>query len=543
MTTSSTYTTNRVQPLLTRLLTATIACLLLIGCAVAAEAPPTGVPAAPQVAAILTSAAQRLGWSSELTSRPDLRGRVWQIAASAPTELDLLQLALISVADSAGAPSLLDDLRAQGLVLGLYRGREAVISRPGDPLAHGRGIIAWRCGPYTLLAEDRSGAGAEEAIAAALADAAEAHNLCGLPASLVIRAHTDDLPGLHLRAFSMVPEMSQDYYDANAYGRVDFAFTLLDADGPHGEEDWFSVGPSKILFEGQALEFAVAAIQAATATLEPPPQAYVDRVIVVVRGRMLERLTGDTGARTLHLSNGEPLRITLPDSGTRIYVSDVVLISWTTMLGTWAHELGHTLYSKQASDHGIHRITDRYACRPSDCDQDDVALWDIMGYGSEAGAIRRTEPTHMSSYTKEAAGWLRYAPARLGETYTLMALEHQQAGDTILIVDDPLSDDPGAFYIVEARDGMTPFGAPSSGVMVYRVRPGRDGCGATLVALPEPPDPYPHYEWYMGRTVPTLYRLGDPEGHTVLELPGGLVVELLAESFAPYRVTVQVRGS
>ncbi|MBN1401310.1 MAG: hypothetical protein JXA74_10770 [Anaerolineae bacterium] len=511
-----------------------LAYMLAAGTSAAEVVPAVAAPEA-AIAQILGDAGTGLGWPREIVARPDLRGEAWQIAASGGA-----QRAVISVADGLQAPSLLDDLRVQGLVLGLYRGREAVISRPEDPLAAGRGVIAWRCGPYTLAAHDDAGAGREDAIAAALADAADAHNLCGLPASLVIRAETDDLPGTPSPYFAVQLDYFQMYYTANAYNRVDFAFTLGDADGPAGDDDWFSIGPALADYAGREFDLVVAALRAAAATLSPASPAYVDRVIVVTPFDTLNRATGSTSPRAMHVAGGAAFEIGLPATGGRVYVSDLVLISQADMLGTWAHELGHTLYSRVASAQGVHRITDRYICEETGGDVGDVGIWDLMGIGSETGAVRRAQPTHMSSYTKQAAGWLRYAPGRLNETYTLTALEWQQPNDAILTLDDPLSDDPGAFYIVEARDAAASYGPPTSGVIVYHVISASHGRGDTVTKLPlgEGAQAGPIRD--RSRARPTLHGVGDPDGRTRLDLPGGVCIELVSELFEPYRATVRV---
>ena len=155
----------------------------------------------------------------------------------------------------------------------------------------------------------------------------------------------------------------------------------------------------------------------------------------------------------------------------------------------------------------------------------------------------------MSSYTKEAAGWLRYRQAELGQEYTLTALESQNAGDEVLILDEPgergMETAPTGsgdgtrsdYYILEARDRTQPYGAPETGVVIYHVT--RDGSsgqryrGAGL--LPEwradgvcqrdrPPAQHPARR---GRGItggdelyPAQWR-GDPlAGRVVLALPG-----------------------
>ena len=91
---------------------------------------------------------------------------------------------------------------------------------------------------------------------------------------------------------------------------------------------------------------------------------------------------------------------------------------------------------------GLHRVSDRYQSDQPGRQLGHVGAWDLMGTGSRWGDPAGVAPTHMSSYTKEAAGWLRYLPAELGRHYRLEALENQSMGDHVLRVDDPSSDDP-----------------------------------------------------------------------------------------------------
>ncbi|MFH1085212.1 MAG: hypothetical protein V1772_05580 [Chloroflexota bacterium] len=497
-----------------------------------AVAPAPVVPREARVAATLADAADRMGWPLEITSRPDLRGETWQVAAAGGAER-----ALISVVASSRAATHQDDLRAQGLILGLYRGREAVISRPGDALAQGRGVIAWRCGPYTLAAYDDTGVEREDASAAALADAAAAHDLCGLPPTLVIRGETADVRHAGSNLATPFAKLSDDYYRANAYGRVAFAFTVVD--GPAENGGWFPVGDELSVYAGAGYRYGEAAIQRAVATLDPPEIGYVERAIVLVPDEALSRLTRDARPRTYRECDGRPMPIALPGRRARVELLDLVLLSEDSTLGEWVHELGHTLYSQVARYGGLHRLHDRYCCGQPDCALGRVGVWDLMGLGSGAG-LWRMSPTHMSSFTKEEAGWLAYAQGEVGREHTLTAVEHQRAGDPILTLADPLSDDPRRYYVLEAREAEAQSGGPLRGVMVYHVTPGTAAEGPQVVALPDSGLAPGECDWGPARPRPSLYGLGEPDGRTRLELPGGLAIELVAEAHAPYRAMVRM---
>jgi M6 family metalloprotease-like protein len=549
------------RPALARL--ALPALLLLHACtqplAVAESLPQAGATRASDVDqaiawTILHDTAVALGWPETVSPRPDLPGQAMQVAGhGASGSLS----AAISVAPQAEDEALLDRLLAEGLSSGLFHGRHAVILHPGDPFplagpvtAPGdgaaaarstRGLVAWRCGPYTLVASDDAGSGGEGDLAEAFFAAAEQHNLCGLPASLVILAQTADMPGGDPLLPRTMSEMAQRYYDANGYGRVDLAFTVLDADGPAGDHDWFTVGPEIAAYAGQADAYALAAVRQAGIWLHPGRQAYVERAIVVCPAGAYSLLAGSPAAVTISRPGGAAHQVDLPGTpGGRIAVSDLVLLPEGAHLGNWVHELGHTLPCRYPSTGGHDRLSDRYDYGPSGPNFGDVGYWDLMGEGNKKGAQHGMSPSQMSSYTKEAAGWLRYAVVELGQVYTLTALESQHMGDAALTFDDPLSDDPRGFYVIEGRDREASFGAPASGVIVYQVA--YDGLAdyAVVTKLPKPPHPSADWPMSEARLRPTLFGSGRSGGQRRVEIPGGICVTLLAESISPYRATIRV---
>jgi len=220
-----------------------------------------------------------------------------------------------------------------------------------------------------------------------------------------------------------------------------------------------------------------------------------------------------------------------------VHVSNLVLLPEDNSLGGWVHELGHTLRTRDDSGKPFARIPDRYESDRPGGRTGHVAHWDLMGLGVLGGY----SPTHMCSYTKEAAGWLRYVSASYGIGYALTAVEQQQMGDAALKLDDPLSEDARFFYIIEAREHDTFFGAPESGVVIYHVTYD-EAEGHTIVDVTST-----HDERGAGATA------ANADGHATLHLPtthqgaseyvnaaAAFRVILVTESASPYRATVRI---
>jgi hypothetical protein len=502
---------------------------------------------------ILRQATTALGWTATLAPRPDLPGQTWQIAN--PAEGPALLSLLVSVAAQTDEQTMLEQLVARGLTSGLFHGREAIILHPGDALppsgsgtrlAPGgrsqRGLIAWRCGPYALAAVDESGTGLETRLAETLYQAAERRALCGLPASLVILARTADMPAGNMLDPQVMARMAQHYYDANAYGRVNLELTFLDAEPSTPSPDWFLVGPSHATFKDRPFEFAVAALRQALAHRRIAPAAYVERAIIMCPAEAKAQISGGPGPMVIREPNGGRSLIQLPANGALVELNEVVLLADDHGLGAWVHELGHTLYSRHLSPSGHHRITDRYnaAAYGPGLDYGELRGWDVMAAGDYSGRLDSPPPIHMSSYTKVAANWLRQVSATLGVDVTLMALEHQGIGDTVLIMDYPLTDDPRSYFIVEARDRDTAYGPPQSGVVLYLVTYSDQKGHAVVNQVHAADSAYAVWNLIDRSVRPTLYGVGQPDGVTQIDLVGGYRVTLVSEQFQPYRATVRI---
>ena len=360
--------------------------------------------------------------------------------------------------------------------------------------------------------------------------------------TMVILAETTDTPGKDsLHRFQALARGVNWYYALNSYGRIAFPFTFMDADGSAGNHDWFSVGPTRAASRGNEGGFVVTALQRAFADANLSGSVRVERAIVVYAGTKLFANAKPLYAATFWQPDGSYIEVPGAEHRTRVYISNLILLSEKDDLGGWAHELGHTLCATNGGPY--HRLSDRYSHDQPGQRYGDVGRWDLMGSGSSWGDLLGTSPTHMSSYTKEAAGWLHYRPASLDQTYELTGLENQKMGDAVLALDDPLSDDPLSYYIIEARDSGAFFGAPESGVMLYHVAYDHQADHAVVDAVsPQQGDPSA-IQSDLSYQRPTLHSAASADAaREYTNAVSGFRVVLLAESFSPYRATIRVES-
>jgi len=496
------------------------------------------------IRALLLEVSHHLEWPETITLRPDIRGRALGISTlESPGHASSVA---ISVVDRLDGATHLDDLAESGKLRGLYEGWEAVIVRSGDTcgakeaVACTGGLIAWRCGRYVFVAEDESGSGREIEAARVLHRAASDGKLCGLCSTIVILAETSLTPGqMPLDHFRDLALKAGQYYAENGYGRVDLPFRFLDSDGPLGTHDWHNVGPHLSHYAHSAESFAIAALRTALSRIDLPKAAYVERAIVVCPMGTLPGTPRLLFAQTIWQRSEDAVDVVCPRGVASVYVRNIVLVSEEDRVGTWVHEIGHTLRSKYEG-RGFQRITDRYQSDNLDKRYGHVGRWDLMGTGSRCGDPEGTSPTHMSSYTKEAAGWLHYMEAEYGRSYTLLPLERQHAGGQVLRLDDPLSADPLYYYIIEARDRETTFGAPVSGVMIYRVAYDYRAHHAIVDAMTSE-SLSPRIGDDDTIIAPSLHGLGSPNCVARYgDRTSGFAVTLLAESHRPYQATVRI---
>ncbi len=519
-----------------------------LGCSLSAQTVPVAAASTlPDAATILVQAGESLGWPATPSPCSALPGPCYELKPEGVGHLTAV------ISPIAGERTLLDDYEERGMLRGLFRGREAIIVRPGDPFCPRNeqgvaapctratgGLIAWRHGPYILSAQDSTGVGRESAVAEALWRSAE-QALGAFPATLVILADTEDTPGGNsLRHYRTLAQSVDRYYDLNAYGRVDLVSTFMDADGDAGDEDWYTVAPTLADYTGHEEHFAVAAVQAAFAGSHLPQTVYSERIIVVCPATPSP--FGDTRSLFSAAYTEPPefaIEVQGADRTTRIHADSLVVISEEDQVGSWVHEIGHTLHSHYITAGGYQRIVDRYGG-----ERGQVGPWDLMSTGSRWGYPEGSLPVHMSSFTKEAAGWLHLAPAAMDQTYDLLALENQKIGDAILALDDPTSDDPRSFYIIEARDGQAFYGAPETGVLLYHVAPDTGSGGYRVDLLPPQAGETMGQQSGVTYERPTLHHAANPEGaREYIDAEAGFRITVVAESFAPYVATVLIERS
>ena len=530
--------------------------LLLCCCLLSTVAPPTptgvwrhqsvaGAPLEPRVSQVLANVAQSLGWPTAVGAYATVHGQALGVSSTGTLPADV---SATIVAVRGEGQSLLDALQDRAMTSGVFHGWPAIIVHPDDPAPTSgdrhtvdHGLVAWHCGAYAFLAEDREGGGREDSISEALHAVAERHGLCGVGSTVVVLAETADTSGsTPLGHYEALAREVNRYYAHNAYGRVALDFRFMDADGPKGDDDWHSVGPELSTYAEDPMGFALAATQRAFEGARLTGVIYLERAIVVYPAARSEGASQVFSPVTIWLPSEH--RITIGSAGhtSTLSVASLVLLPEESRLGIWAHEIGHTLHSKYALGDGYHRLRDRYHGDPSRRWYAQVRSWGLMGFGDLRGNPAGASPTHMCSYTKEAANWLHYVEAQTDRDYHLTALEHQGIGDAILRIDDPLSTDPLNYYIIEARDREALYGAPQTGVMVYHVTYDRQEERAEVHAIISSRE-IAAADGRLWAEYPTLYGVALSDGVKEYTIEGaGLRLTLLSESFSPYQATVRV---
>ena len=363
-----------------------------------------------------------------------------------------------------------------------------------------------------------------------------------LAGTLVVLAETEEAPGQRpLEHFQALADAANHYYALNAYGCVQFDFAFPHAAGPTGPGGWTRLEGARADYGDMGYGYAVAALQKALAGMDLPEEVYLERAIVITSEEAQQASAGRVArASTLWLPGDHAIEIPGLRHNARVYVPNIVFLSEGAELGAWVHELAHTLRARYETDGGYNRVADRYNDAQAARTNGQVGMWDLMGSGTRWGSPEGASPTHMSSYTKEAAGWLHFRPAALDQDVVLTSLENQTMGDPVLTLDDPLSDEPESYYILEARDGDAPFGAPESGVVIYYVTRDRQAGRTVVGILNAQTGDVEAVRLGQAYQRATLHGIASPDGASEHVLAGGLVVRLLAESFAPYRATVRI---
>lgn len=497
-------------------------------------------------------------------------------------EIEDLQYARVMPLGEQGGKAFIDLLVENGLTHSSYQGREAAILTYGEEICDAggivgwmldwirawlteifgeaaedvcgtanSGIIVWSCGSHTFAAVDATGQGYEHEIAAALQMAAQRQGLCDLGDTLVILAETDDVRGA--KAVAHYEKLAQDvnaYYGYNAFGQVMIAPTFMDADGDSGSQDWYSVGPSMAAYADKETEFAKDAVKRVFEGGAPREELEFAQVIVVYSGP--SRQATHEAANPAPLSTlcawsedgkWHTIEVGPDDAKAQVHAGSLIVVAEEDGLGLWTHELGHATYGRHLIFGRYRRIGDRYNYDQPWGKNGDINNWGLMGGGNWWGDPLAAAPVHMSSFSKEAAEWLTYTQAELGKQYTLTALENQSLGDTVLQVDDPRSNDPERYVILEARDAAAPFGAPESGVVFYLVR--YDSANKHHTVNSMYPQAGTKFATGLGNRRyerPALHDAGSADGSPVFRWPGAkLQFTLHSESTSPaYSAVVSV---
>jgi hypothetical protein len=359
---------------------------------------------------------------------------------------------------------------------------ESIFGESDDPdknCVTQHGAIFFSCGKYLFAAGDSRDdeGGEEDDIAAALYSAAQEEGLCEYGDTLVIMADTPDRPGA--AATAEVTKMSQrvnEFYGVNSMGaHPPFKFTIRDADGSRGVDDWYHVtNPlSSYHYPNGNVPFAVDATKKAFGGADLPQDLYLERIVVVFAGDGHQAdSTASFSNADSYLSDDKYIEVDAANGKRKIFTKNIILLSENRELGGWVHEFGHSLESRYKNGN-FYRISDRYnydATTSPARQFGNSNVWDLMCSGSHWGSQDGDKPTQMASFTKYAAKWLEFKNAELNKSYAIDSLEHMKKGDAVLRIDDPTSNNPEDYMIVEARDATAYYGAPASGVVLYQVR-------------------------------------------------------------------------
>ena len=464
---------------------------------------------------VLKGAAASLGWPETISTDEDDNlgtGKTYTIS----------ETGLGSDDDLHGSIAVFSTEQEPGIILGFfddqfdmdrssYQGRDAVISRYGkncnptglvkvfndmisgwfeevfgpsedDNCVTMHGAIIWSCGKYMFAANDaRSEEGGEEDnIAAAIYTAAQQEGMCEYGDTLVMMVDTPDSPGSKRMSENVkLGQKINEYYGAISYGQQPpYKFTFLDADGSRGADDWYHLTTTMASLSNDNNRFdtlAEAAVKKAFGGTTLAEDLYFERVVLVYSG---ESQQVDPSVPIYDANawkkDGDYVEVDTSTGKRRIYSKSFIYLSEKRDLGTWAHEFGHSVPSRftMPAPWNSGRISDRYNYGPAFGgfgQFGEIDNWGLMGYGAWWGN-NGNSPVHMSGFSKYSAKWLGYSQAALNETYILTPLEHMGKDGSLLTLDDPLSVGSEDYYVIEARDSGAIFGAPETGVVIYKVK-------------------------------------------------------------------------
>ena len=418
---------------------------------------------------------------------------------------------------------------------------------PDNGCVTDHGAIAFSCGRYLFTASDgRSDqGGAEDDIAAAIYSAAQEDGLCDYGDTLVIHADTPDIPGSQTVAESTkLGQKLNEYYGVNSYGQQPpFKLSYLDHDGARGADDWFHTTTPMSSYSADNNKFddyAQAAIKEAFKGADVPQDLYFERVVITYPGESQQK---DPSAPFYDGCGWKKddyyVEVDAAEGKRKIYSKNNIFLSEKRDLGTWAHEFGHSLPSKNMLPQGFDRISDRYNIAGWPTGQyGEINSWGLMGYGVWWGN-NADHPVQMEGFTKNAAKWLGLQSASINKTYTLTSIEDMKAGDNVLTLDDPTSADPNDYYIIESRDPSAVFGAPENGVMIYKVSTASPTAYPVMNSLAPQTGAATKTGPYGQQYIPPT--LSDTSGNasTYTDVPGQFRIRLLSKSDKSSEVSIE----
>jgi M6 family metalloprotease-like protein len=529
---------------------------------------------------VVMKTAQDLGWPTSTGPRDGAVGKSFQVTPNGGSDNDPSMFAAIAVAgNDQEALNALNLLQDNGMRRSTFQGRDAIIMFPGDKICSAKegttvdwmlklfrsaiGYLAplfgndnynpndlcfdsyetyaWRCGKYVFMVQDQTGYGYGAEIANSLYARADEENICGMESTVVLLSAPSDVSGTRkLSHFQDITQQINTYYSYNAYGRASFTYTFFDADGSSGSNDWFVMNEPLSAYNWH--KYVSDSIKNAFSKQSLEKEVYLDRIVVVHPGDG-HQLGGPSNVYSACLWMDDDFNFEITDVAgqkSKVYVNNIILQSENDGMGVWAHEFGHTLYSKYLIE-GKPRITDRYNYDNQPTRQfGKIFQLGLMGEGNWWGTPSASEPMHMSGFTKEATEWLRYSDiTEFEKIYTVNSLENLNFNDVIYRIDDPRYTNPNFYYIIEARDSSAPYGYAESGVVIYKVGYStRDSHHIVNVmgAQSGPKTETYGSKWYVK---PTLNSLSG-NGSTFISVPGRFYVSLSSESYSPYSANVYV---
>lgn len=410
------------------------------------------------------------------------------------------------------------------------------------------GVIAFTCGKYMMVAIDTwddEDTGAETEIASAFFQAAQEEGLCEYGDTLVILAQPNDKAGsIVLADTQKMAQRVNQFYGVNAFGeKTPFIYSFRDADGSKGDADWYTLDAAENTFvdargDADEAKLAVEATKAAFKGADLPQDIYLERIVVVFPGDAVQDDNTSLFSNIcVYKNDAFFIEVDATQGKKKVFVKNLIALSENRELGGWVHEFGHTLPSRY-SEEGNWRINDRYNYASASMKYGEIDYWGLMGSGSRWGPNEGETPMQMCGYTKVAASWLEFFRGTINNTYSLKALESMKKGDTVLTLDDPLSANAEYFYIIEARDSNAYFGAPESGVMLYKVSFGFDHHTVNRILTQSSPNAASNAAGQV-YAKPTLYSTSGP-GSVYRNVPGKFQVKLVSQSDSPYTASVSI---